>query len=78
VACDKALCRENANGVPQLPLLYTFDNDGDLLKEAGPCPSKGVIGANQEVCVDYVQSKRQNGDLYSYLLFDYDLRASHP
>jgi hypothetical protein len=78
VACDKALCRENANGVPQLPLIYTLNNTGSLTETAQPCPAKGVIGAGQTACVDYVQSHRQNGDLYSYLLFDYDLRASHP
>jgi hypothetical protein len=78
VACDKALCRETSNGVPQLPIIYTLDNDGPLTETAGPCPSKGTIGPNQIACVDNVQSKRQNGDLYSYLLFDYDLRATHP
>jgi hypothetical protein len=78
VACDKALCRDTSNGVPRLPLIYTLNNTGSLTQTAQPCPRKGVIGAGQTVCVDYVQSHRQDGDLYTYLLFDYDLRASHP
>ena len=78
VACDKDLCRETANGVPSLPLIYTLDNTGDLDKTAPPCPAKGVLGAGQEACVDYVQSSRSQGDLYLYLLFNVDARASAP
>jgi len=78
VACDKSVCRETANGVPKLPVIYTFNNTGSLTETAGPCPAKGVIGAGQKICVDYVQSKRQDGDLYSYVLFNIDLRLSHP
>jgi hypothetical protein len=76
LACDKALCREVANGVPKIPVLYTFDNTGPLTKAAPPCPSKGVVGADQEACVDYVQSSRQGGDLYLYFLFVHDIRIS--
>ena len=39
VACDKALCRETANGVPSIPLIYTLDNDGPLTQQAA-VPSK--------------------------------------
>ena len=78
VACDRELCRETANGVPAISLIYTLDNTGDLDKTAPPCPAKGVVGPDQEVCVDYVQSSRSQGDLYLYLLFAIDLRASFP
>jgi hypothetical protein len=77
LACDKALCRDTANGVPHLRVVYTLDNAGALDTFADPCPSKGTLGPDP-VCVDNSQSKRQNGDLYSYVLFDYDLRLSHP
>jgi hypothetical protein len=75
VACDKVLCGQA--GVPKLPLLYNLDNTGEL-KLAPPCPAKGVLGADQDACVDYVLSVRDGGDLYSYLLFDHDVRACHP
>jgi hypothetical protein len=75
-ACDKDLCRETANGVPKLPLFYTLNNTGPLEKEAGPCPAKGVIGQNQDACVDYVSSSRSRGDLYLHLLFVADARCS--
>jgi hypothetical protein len=78
VACDKDLCRETANGVPAITLIYTLDNTGDLDQTAPPCPAKGVVGPDQTVCVDYVQSSRSQGDLYLYLLFAIDLRASFP
>ncbi len=28
VACDKVLCKETANGVPSIPLIYTLENTG--------------------------------------------------
>jgi len=76
LACDKDLCRSTANGVPKIPVMYTFENTGSLTEESKPCPAKGVIGADQVACVDYVQSSRQNGDLYLYFLFTHDLRIS--
>jgi hypothetical protein len=78
VACDKTLCREVANGVPKIPLLYTFDNDGPLTEQAEPCPAKGVLGDLQKACVDYVSSRRSQGDLYLHLLYDVDVRSSFP
>jgi hypothetical protein len=75
VACDKVLC--GGDGVPKLPLLVDLTNTGPL-EEAPPCPAKGVLGEDQRACVDYVQSTRHDGDLYSYLLFEYDARCSHP
>ena len=75
VACDKVLC--GGHGVPKLPLLVDLTNTGPL-KEAPPCPKKGVLGPDQQACVDFVQSHRHRGDLYTVLLFKYDVRASHP
>jgi hypothetical protein len=76
VACDKDLCREVSNGVPKIPVLYTFDNTGVLDKSAPPCPAKGVVGADQDACVDYVQSTRNQGDLYLFVNFVHDARFS--
>ena len=75
VACDLVLCGQA--GVPKLPLLVDLTNTGPLT-EAPPCPAKGVLGENQQACVDYVQSTRNDGDLFTYLLFEHDARASHP
>jgi hypothetical protein len=75
VACDKVLCGQR--GVPKLPLLVDLTNTGPLT-EAPPCPAKGVLGEDQQACVDYVQSHRHRGDLYTFLLFEHDARASHP
>ena len=76
VACDKVLC--GRGGVTKFPLLVDLTNTGPL-EEAPPCPRKGRLGPGQQACVDYVQSHRdQAGDLYTYLLFAHDARASHP
>ena len=55
--------------------IYTFDNNGDLTQTAPACPRKNDIG-NFEVCVDYVQSMRSDGDLYLVVLLDHDWRGS--
>jgi hypothetical protein len=83
LACDKVICGQSGAGLPQLPVIYTFDNGGDLGIPplggiADPCPAKGVLGEDQDICVDYVNSSRNQGDLYTHVLFDHDLRASHP
>jgi hypothetical protein len=75
VACDKTLC--GGRGVPKIPLLVDITNTGPL-EEAPPCPKKGVLGEGQRACVDHTQSHRHHGDLYSVLLFNHDVRASHP
>jgi hypothetical protein len=74
IACDKVLC--GGTGVPKLPLIYTFNNDGDLDQRADGCPRKGVIGTEQKACVDYVSSTRSDGDLYLHLLFARDFRGA--
>jgi hypothetical protein len=79
LACDKALCRGVANGVPKLPVIFTFDNSDTPTgwETAEPCPAKGALG-DIEVCVDYVESSRNQGDLYTHILFSRDIRFSHP
>jgi len=73
LSCDKVLC--GGTGVPKLSVIYTFDNNGDLTQTAPACPRKNSIG-NFEVCVDYVQSMRSDGDLYLVVLLDHDWRGS--
>jgi hypothetical protein len=73
LSCDKVLC--GGTGVPKLPVIYTFDNNGDLTETAGACPRKNDLG-NLEICVDYVQSMRSDGDLYLHVLFNHDVRMS--
>jgi hypothetical protein len=76
VACDKSLCGNG--GVPSFDVLFDVTNTEDLTV-APPCPAKGVIGDNQDFCHDTVQSKKDgSGDLYSYILFVHDARASFP
>jgi hypothetical protein len=75
LGCDKVRC--GGSGVPRIPVFYTFDNNGDLLPVKAPdCPAKGVLGDGQDICVDYVQSTRSQGDLYLYVLFNRDIRFS--
>jgi hypothetical protein len=78
LACDKAICGQTGAGLPQIKVIYTFLNGGTLDQVAPPCPEKGVLGADQDICMDLVNSTRNQGDLYTPVLFDHDLRASHP
>jgi len=80
LACDKALCGQTGAGLLQIQVMYTFLNGGTLDKNrvAPPCPEKGVLGNDQHICVDLVNSTRNQGDLYTPVLFDHDLRLSHP
>jgi hypothetical protein len=75
LACDKTLCSTNGdNHKPKIKVLYTLNNVGPLTKVAPPCPKKGVLGKDQEACVDYKNSKRRDGDLYLPVLFNVDGR----
>jgi hypothetical protein len=77
LACDKVLCGKNGhNHKPKIKVIYTLNNTGPLKKVAPPCPKKGVIGKDQEACVDYAQSFRRDGDLYLPFLFNVDGRMS--
>jgi hypothetical protein len=67
---------DDSNGVPRIKVLYTLNNTGPLTKVAPPCPKKGVIGKDQEACVDYARSFRRNGDLFFPFLFVTDARSS--
>ena len=76
LGCDKSLCSNG--GVPKFDVLVDVTDTGAFAK-ADPCPSKGVLGAGQTACLDTVQSKRDGaGDLFSVVLFDYDIRSSYP
>jgi hypothetical protein len=76
LACDKVLCGNS--GVGQFPVTVDLTNAG-AFTQVPSCPAKGVLGATQDVCLDTVQSKRDNaGDLYSYILFVHDIRGSYP
>jgi hypothetical protein len=76
--CDKSKCGNSGAGVTQFPVLVDLTNVGTLT-EAPPCPSRGILGANQNVCWDQSQSRKDiAGDLHSYVLFDIDYRMSHP
>jgi hypothetical protein len=73
LVCDKVIC--GGTGVPKLPVFYNFDNAANLLTESAPaCLAKGVVTGDKGICVDYVQSTRDKGDLFLYVLFDHDLR----
>jgi hypothetical protein len=75
LACDKTLCPTNGdNHKSKIKVIYTLNNIGPLTKVAPPCPKKGVLGKGQEVCVDYKNSKRRDGDLYLPVLFKVDGR----
>ncbi|HET6625966.1 MAG TPA: hypothetical protein VFG63_06215 [Nocardioidaceae bacterium] len=76
--CDKSLC--GGGGVPSFDLFVDLTYDADPTTTAAPpCPDKGVLGADQAFCVDYVQSTRSNaGDLVMYLLFNQDARVRFP
>ena len=72
--CDKTLCGTGA--IQALFLNYSLLGDASLTK-AEACPRKNTIGADQDACVDYVQSKRDGfGDTHLYLLLTRDARVS--
>lgn len=74
IKCDKSLCP--GGSIQKYHLSFSFAGNG-ALGTAPPCPAKGTIGANQDACVDYVQSQRDgSGDTYLYLLVPRDVRIS--
>jgi len=76
IGCDKTQC--GGVGVPHVPFLVDLNDTGNFIT-APDCPSRGTLGPDQDVCQDQVQGRRDNaGDLYTTLLFDIDIRASHP
>ena len=76
LACDKTLCGQG--GVSSFPIVVDLTNTG-AFTQVPDCPSKGVLGTGQTACRDTVQSTRDNaGDVYSVILFTYDIRGSYP
>jgi hypothetical protein len=74
VKCDKSLCGNGS--LKDVRPGYSLLGNAPL-QPAPDCPSKGTLGEDQEVCVDYVQSNRDNaGDSLLYLLFTKDARVS--
>ena len=74
LTCDKSLCGQGPlqDTVPSYSLLGNTP-----LRPTPPCPAKATIGADQEVCVDYVSSNRDNaGDSLLHILLDRDARVS--
>lgn len=72
--CDKSLCGRGPlqETVPHYSLLGNA-----ALQPTPPCPARGTLGADQEVCTDYVESQRDNsGDSLLYVLFKKDARVS--
>jgi hypothetical protein len=74
VKCDKTLCGKGA--LQATTLSYSLLGNA-ALEVAPACPGKGTIGTDQEVCVDYVSSNRDNsGDSWLHLLLTHDARVS--
>jgi hypothetical protein len=73
INCDKSLCGNS--GVPSLTVQASLNGGGPLSAAPG-CKKKGVIDAGLDLCVDYVQSTRDNaGDVHLYLLIARDART---
>lgn len=74
VRCDKVLCGKKAIG--KTVLNYSLQGNAPLTP-APACPAKNTLGDLQDVCVDYVQSTRDNaGDSLMYLRVRKDARIS--
>lgn len=73
IKCDTSLCGTGA--IQGIPVNFSLAGNGALAPTPA-CPRKGTVGNNQDVCVDYVQSKRDGAsDTILYLLFTRDLRG---
>ena len=74
IVCDKSLCGQG--GVPKYTVLWSQTATGELMTTP-ICPAKGLVGADQEYCVDTVSSSRDNaGDLRLIVLFLRDVRGT--
>lgn len=73
--CDKSLCK--GNGINSYTVKASAAAIGASFTDVPACPAKGVVGANQTMCTDYVQSTRDNaGDLLLYWLITEDPRGT--
>jgi hypothetical protein len=73
LSCDTTLCGTGA--IQSIPVHFSLSGNG-ALETAPACPRKGTVGKSQDVCIDYVQSKRDGAsDTILYLLFTKDLRG---
>jgi hypothetical protein len=73
LSCDTTLCGTGA--IQEVPVNFSLAGNGPLA-DAPACPRKGTVGKTQDLCVDYVQSKRDGAsDTILYLLFTRDLRG---
>jgi hypothetical protein len=73
--CDKSVC--NGGGISSYTVKASTAAIGGSFADVPACPAKGVVGANQTMCTDYVQSTRDNaGDLLLYWLITEDPRGT--
>ena len=85
--CDKSLCGQG--GVtPYIPLFGDIANNGTFVTPAAGVPGQGrdrpagpvvsLLGPRSAVPASTTGSTRDNaGDLFTYMLFDYDIKAIH-
>lgn len=71
--CDKTLC--GTGSIQSKQILYSFAGSGGIGTVAGQCPAKNTMATPGQMCIDYVQTKRDNaGDTNFFLLTDRDAR----
>jgi hypothetical protein len=76
LGCDKTLCAKG--GVAKFPVTVDLTDSGTFTT-LDNCPAKGVVGGDQDACVDSVQSTKDGaGDVYTYVLFVHDIRITQP
>jgi hypothetical protein len=74
IKCYRTICGKG--GINKYTAVASQDATGSLTAVPA-CPSKGVVGAGQRFCTDYVQSSRDGADnLLLYVLFLDDFRGS--
>jgi hypothetical protein len=74
IKCYRTICGKG--GVNKYTAVASQDATGSLTAVPA-CPSKGVVGADQRFCTDYVQSTRDGADnLLLFVLFFDDFRLS--
>jgi hypothetical protein len=70
--CDKTLCPGKGIKTYSVSVQLT---PGSAPQVSPPCPAKGVVGATQDFCTDYVQSSRDGaGDVLLYVELPVDAK----